>query len=324
MNALGLSMIVKMGCICSRESININGSRYTVKERLGEGGFSCVDLVEETSTKKKYALKRITCHSIDDQKVAMQEINYYMKLRHPNIIELIDSTFKGSADIVVQATSEAYLVLPYYKRGTLHDYLTLRSFNKNHLDVNDILRIFTEICQALKFLHDFTPDPIAHRDLKTANVCLTENMDPVLMDLVIKNSCRFLCSCKSADLWGAGCSEIAGYRLERCSMTYRAPELFHVESYCVIDQRTDIWSLGCVLYALLYFKSPFDIVYERGDSVNLAVISGTIYFPQDAPFSDDVHELILFMLRVNPTERPFIDDVIAKTTSLKNKIENVV
>lgn len=54
-----------------------------------------MDLVENTSTKKKYALKRITCHSVDDQKIAMQEINYYKKLRHPNIMELVDSTFKG-------------------------------------------------------------------------------------------------------------------------------------------------------------------------------------------------------------------------------------
>ncbi|KAJ8983709.1 hypothetical protein NQ317_009144 [Molorchus minor] len=95
MNTLGLSMILKMGCLCTRESININGSKYIVKERLGEGGFSCVDLVEETSTKKRYALKRITCHSVDDQKIAMQEVNYYKKLRHPSIIELVDSTFKG-------------------------------------------------------------------------------------------------------------------------------------------------------------------------------------------------------------------------------------
>ncbi|KAJ8947500.1 hypothetical protein NQ314_008578 [Rhamnusium bicolor] len=273
MNALGLSMIVKMGCICSRESININGHKYMVKERLGEGGFSCVDLVENTTTKKKYALKRITCHSIDDQKIAMQEINYYKKLRHPNIIELVDSTFKGSADIVVQATSEAFLVLPYFKRGTLHDCLTLRSFNKNYIEIKEVLRIFNEICQALKFLHDFTPDPIAHRDLKTANVCLTENMEPVLMDLG---------SCAPAKVQICGAQDaqkLQDIAAERSSMTYRAPELFHVESYCVIDQRTDIW---------------------------------------------DVHELVLFMLNVNPSERPFIDDVIAKTGDLKNKIDTIV
>ncbi|CAH1987668.1 unnamed protein product [Acanthoscelides obtectus] len=235
MNTLGLSMIMKMGCFCTRESVNINGVKYVVKERLGEGGFSCVDLVENTTTKKKYALKRIVCHSIDDQKTAMQEINYYKKLRHPNIIELIDSTFKGSADIVVQATSEAYLVLPYYKRGTLHDYLTLRSFSKHHLDVKDIIRMFLEICAAIKFLHDFTPDPIAHRDIKTANVCLTEQGDPILMDLG---------SCAPAKVQVCGAQDaqrLQDIAAERCSMTYRAPELFNIESYCVIDQRTDIW-----------------------------------------------------------------------------------
>lgn len=84
---------------------------------------------------------------------------------------------------MIQSTSEALLLLPYYKRGTLHDYLTLRSFNKNYMDVKDILRIFSDICEAVKYLHDFTPDPVVHRDLKTANICLTEQTDPILMDL---------------------------------------------------------------------------------------------------------------------------------------------
>lgn len=84
------------------------------------------------------------------------------------------------------------MVLPYFKRGTLHDYLTLRSFTKNYLDEKDILRIFLEICEAIKFLHDYTLDPIAHRDVKTANTCLTEQSDPVLMDLgrYWSNHCR--------------------------------------------------------------------------------------------------------------------------------------
>lgn len=51
------------------------------------------------------------------------------------------------------------------------------------MDVRDIIRIFNDICEAVKYLHDFTPDPIAHRDLKTANICLTEQTDPILMDL---------------------------------------------------------------------------------------------------------------------------------------------
>ncbi|XP_060533480.1 serine/threonine-protein kinase 16 [Cylas formicarius] len=318
MNTLGLSMLLKMGCICTRETVDINGVKYVIKERLGEGGFSCVDLVENTSTKKKYALKRITCHGIEDQKITIEEIGYHKKLRHPNIIELIDSVIKGSADIVVQTTSEAFLVLPYYPRGTLHDYLTIRSFSKKFLEVRDIVRLFLEISDAVRYMHSYIPEPIAHRDLKTGNVCLTDNMDPILMDLG---------SCAPAKVQICGAQDaqkLQDVASERCSMTYRAPELFHVESYCVIDQRTDIWSLGCILYALLYFKSPYDVVYERGDSVNLAVISGVIHFPEDSPFDKNLHDLILFILKSNPTERPFIDDVIAKVTEFQRKVENAV
>lgn len=65
-------------------------------------------------------------------------------------------------------------------------------------------------------------------------------------------------------------------------MPYRAPELFNVETFCTIDERVDIWSLGCVLYAMCFFKSPFDAAYEKGDSVALAVISGHINFPEDS------------------------------------------
>lgn len=53
---------------------------------------------------------------------------------------LSDSSIKGSADSVVDSTSEAFLVLPYFKRGTLHDYLALKSFSKTYLDVREVIR----------------------------------------------------------------------------------------------------------------------------------------------------------------------------------------
>lgn len=78
---------------------------------------------------------------------------------------------------------------------------------------------------------------------------------------------------------------------ERCSIVYRAPELFNVQSYCMIDERTDIWSLGCVLYAICFFKCPYDVIYEKGDSVALAVLSGNVIFPENSPYSE-VNRLI--------------------------------
>ncbi|XP_066255525.1 serine/threonine-protein kinase 16 [Euwallacea similis] len=318
MNALGLSTILRIGCLCASESVEIHGIRYIVKDLLGEGGFSSVELVEQASTKTKYALKRIKCHSFEDEKIALNEINYCKTLKHPNIIELIDSCVKGTADAVIDSTSEAFLVLPYYRRGTLHDYLVLKSFSKNYLDVREVVRFFSDICQAVKYMHDFSPEPIAHRDLKTENICLTDNMDAILMDLGSSAPAKVqICGVQDAQRM----QDIAA---ERCSMTYRAPELFHVESYCIIDQRIDVWSLGCILYALMYFNSPFDAVYERGDSVNLAVISGNISFPEDSPFTQGLHDLVLYILQVNPSERPFIDDVIGKIDEYKRSLDTTV
>lgn len=65
-------------------------------------------------TRKKYALKKIICHSTEDQQIAAKEIEYHTILKHVNIIECIDSTSKGAADPVINATSQVLLVLPYY------------------------------------------------------------------------------------------------------------------------------------------------------------------------------------------------------------------
>ena len=100
---------------------------------------------------------------------------------------------------------------------------------------------------------------------------------------------------------------IQDWAAQRCTISYRAPELFNVESHCIIDERTDIWvkpcillppkhlcvlctlffypvsflhflmfstflqSLGCVLYCMMMLEGPYDMVFQRGDSVALAV-----------------------------------------------------
>lgn len=103
---------------------------------------------------------------------------------------------------------------------------------------------------------------------------------------------------------------IQDWAAQRCTISYRAPELFNVESHCIIDERTDIWvkpcifhplrlvyfvqvvlslkcsilhllllfclpillqSLGCVLYCMMMLEGPYDMVFQKGDSVALAV-----------------------------------------------------
>ncbi|KAL1448496.1 hypothetical protein WDU94_012411 [Cyamophila willieti] len=316
MNTMGLSMIFQMGCLCAKEAVYVRSDKYYIVEKIGEGGFSTVSLIEHSRTKKKFALKKIICHGREDQAQAMREIEHHKTFVHPNILPLLDHALTGCADPVLNSTSQVLMVLPYYPKGTLAHDLEMRSVCKHYMTSVDILKIFLKICDAVKVFHDAKPIAYAHRDLKTANILLSNDNNPVVMDLG-SVAAAVVKVCGSAEA-----QNLQDVAAERCSMPYRAPELFHVDSYCVVDQRTDVWSLGCLLYAMCYFKSPFDSVYERGDSVALAVISGNITFPESSPFPQELHELILFMLKVTPSERPFIHSVCDNAQDLLTRLSN--
>jgi serine/threonine kinase 16 len=98
-------------------------------------------------------------------------------------------------------------------------------------------------------------------------------------------------------------------------MAYRAPELFAVKNGATIDEKVDIWSLGCILYALAYLHSPFETAQEmeHGGSVALAVQNGRYKHPAGAPYSEGVRKLIDGMLKVDPEQRPDIHQVLAVT-----------
>lgn len=91
-------------------------------------GFSSVYLVEDALTRRKYAIKKVICHSAEDQQIAAKEIEYHTILKHVNIIECIDSTSKGAADPVINATSQVLLVLPYYHVIIIYQIINFESF----------------------------------------------------------------------------------------------------------------------------------------------------------------------------------------------------
>ncbi|GAB6026579.1 hypothetical protein CHUAL_012992 [Chamberlinius hualienensis] len=294
-----------MGCACGKESVEINNRKYVVRSRLGEGGFSYVDLVECLRTHKLYALKRITTHSREDEIAALKEIEYYRAVKHPNVIQCIDWSVKPP-DIEFDRTGEVLILLPFLRRGTLQDEIESRQKNSENFTEEQVLQIFHKICLGIKAFHHSKPTSIAHRDIKPGNILLSDDFSPVIMDLGSAGPARQ----DIRDTQQAKAFE--DMAAQHCSMLFRAPEFFHVESRSSIDERTDIWSLGCTLYAICFLKSPFEVAYERGNSVALAVIGGNIQTPSSSPYSQKLHELILSMLLVNAMERPFIEEVIKR------------
>jgi serine/threonine kinase 16 len=98
-------------------------------------------------------------------------------------------------------------------------------------------------------------------------------------------------------------------------MAYRAPELFDVKGGATLDEKVDVWSLGCILFALAYLHSPFETVQttEHGGSIALAVMNGRYKHPANSPYGEGVRRLIDGMLKVDPRERPNIHQVLAAT-----------
>ncbi len=105
---------------------------------------------------------------------------------------LIGAEIKGQADIVHNITSEAYLIFPYYSKGTLADELAKREKNQNFFQEHTALLMFLQICEAVSHMHQDSDlgGPYAHRDLKPHNILLREDFFPIVMDLGSVESAR--------------------------------------------------------------------------------------------------------------------------------------
>ncbi|XP_071966087.1 serine/threonine-protein kinase 16-like [Antedon mediterranea] len=303
-----------MGCNCTKEKLVINSRAFYVHKRLGEGGFSVVDLVEEGATGKLFACKRIMCHSKSDEKFALHELEFYRRFTHPNLIMLEDSAMVSHGGDVC----EVLLILPFYRRGMLQEALDKLKEAGQHYNQAQLIRIFKATCEGVRELHNAKPTPIAHRDIKPHNIMFGDDDMPILMDFGSMAPARLEVKGRSEAI---ALQDTAG---EKCSMLFRAPELFHVESHCVINEKIDIWSLGCTLFNMAYLYSPFEPIYIKGDSIHLAVIGRNFKFPEGSEYSPSINELISSMLVVEPMERPTIEWVIDRLNNMTIEMENRV
>lgn len=73
-----------------------------------------MELIEDIGNHELYALKRIRCHSSEDQRIAMLEVEAHRSVQHPAVLELIDYDLRGKSDPLEDTTSEVLIVLPYF------------------------------------------------------------------------------------------------------------------------------------------------------------------------------------------------------------------
>ena len=208
---------------------NALADHYRLERELGRGGMGVVFLAEDLKHGRKVALKVLRpelAQSLGADRF-LREIRISARLNHPNILTLIDS---GSA------AGSMYYVLPYVEGESLRDRLDRES----QLPLDEALRITREVADALAYAHDAG---VVHRDIKPENI-LFEAGHAVVADFGIAQAV----------------SEAGGGRLTESGLIVGTPAYMSPEQAMgsgPVDARSDIYSLGCVLYEMLAGAPPY-------------------------------------------------------------------
>lgn len=284
--------------------ITVGSHKVTIIKYLSEGGFAHVYVVK---LNRKYrgmdvaVLKRV---AVPDKPALVDlriEVDTMKKLRgHKHIVTFIDShvsTLQGGG-------FEVFLLMEYCAGGALIDFMNQRL--QNRLVETEILGIIQDVAIGVSNMHSLTP-PLVHRDLKIENV------------LISSSNCYKLCdfgSSASPQRPGADageCRQIEADILRHTTPQYRAPEMVDVYRRLPIDEKSDIWALGVLLYKLCYYTTPFE---SQGQ---LAILNASFDFPPQPAFSTPLKNLIRCMLLENPVQRPDIHQVLRTISQLQNK-----
>lgn len=162
--------------------------------------------------------------------------------------------------------------------GGLIDFMNTRL--QNRLTEPEILKIFMDVSEGVACMHYLVP-PLLHRDLKIENILITPNPRKYKL-------CDFG-SCAEVRLPGkstAECRLIEEDIQKHTTLQYRSPEMIDVYKGLPIDEKSDIWALGVLLYKLCYYTTPFE------DQGQLAILNASYKFPQYPVFSDQLKQLI--------------------------------
>jgi len=220
-------------------------SRYRLERELGQGGMARVFLAHDLKYEREVAVKVLRPDLAAEVGAArfLKEIQIAARLHHPHILPLYDSD---------QMDDLVFYVMPYVKGESLKQ----RIARERQLPVGDALQIAREVADALSYAHGAG---VVHRDIKPANILLDAG-HAVVADFGI------------ARAMGVG-DTTTGHVVG--TPAYMSPE--QVEDSKYLDARTDIYSLGCVLYEMLVGEAPF-----RGSTLT-AVIANRLSSPAPSP-----------------------------------------
>jgi len=213
--------------------------RYKLLQQIGEGGCGIVYMAEQQEPVRRQVALKVIKLGMDTKSVIARfeaERQALALMDHPNIAKVLDA---GATE-----TGRPYFVMELVRGIKITDYS-----DKNNLSTHERLALFVQVCQAIQHAHQ---KGIIHRDIKPSNILVTQNDDgapiPKVIDFGIAKATQQPLTDKT--LFTAFDQFIG-------TPAYMSPEQAEMNA-SGIDMRSDIYSLGILLYELLTGTTPFD------------------------------------------------------------------
>jgi NIMA (never in mitosis gene a)-related kinase 1/4/5 len=202
---------------------------FEVIKELGKGAFGAVCKVRRKIDNNIYAMKRVKISQLNakERENALNEVRILASLTHQNIIGYKEAFFDDSSNSLC-------IVMEFADDGDLDSKIQGHMKSKTNCSENDIWSYLIQITSGLKALHD---NKIMHRDLKCANIFLLKNGTLKLGDLNVSKVVKMQMAYTQTG-----------------TPYYASPEVWSDKPY---DYKSDIWSVGTVIYELCALKPPF-------------------------------------------------------------------
>ncbi|MCJ1313226.1 hypothetical protein MMC25_006903 [Agyrium rufum] len=299
--------VIPPGTFIPGTKVQVGGHRVVIEKYLSEGGFAHVYLVrlpKPIDGEDGAVLKRVAVPDKENLVSMRTEVETMKKLKgHRHIVKYIDS----HASQLKGGGYEVFLLMEYCAGGGLIDFMNTRL--QNRLTEPEILKIFSDAAQGVATMHYLKP-PLLHRDLKVENILISSSTTTTSRQYKL---CDFG---STAPPRPAATTAAEGRLIEddvqkHTTLQYRSPEMIDVYRKQPIDEKSDIWALGVLLYKLCYYTTPFE---EQGQ---MAILNASFKFPSYPAFSSKIKLLIASMLRENPSQRPNIYEVVKNVCLLR-------
>ena len=259
---------------------------FTIISKLGEGAYSIVYKVKRNIDHNVYALKKVKLLNLSEKEKqnSLNEVRLLASIKSNYVISYKEAFFD-------EKDSTLGIVMEFADGGDLYQKIVEHKKTATFFEETDIWRIFIQLVKGLKALHDLK---ILHRDLKSANVFLLKDGTAKLGDLNVSKVARR----------GLGYTQTG-------TPYYASPEVWKDQPY---DNKSDIWSLGCVLYEMITLRPPFRA--QNMEGLYNKVIKGQLNRIPER-FSNDLFEIVKLLIQVNSDLRPSCDDILKHKIILK-------